>query len=88
MRRELLPLLLVLALGGVLLAALAGGPAGQAAGSGTLREYFTARGVQETGSINLVSAIYLGYRAFDTLGETVILFLAVAGVSALRGGRE
>lgn len=88
MRRTLLSLLLVLALGGVLLAALVGGPAGQGSGNGTLRGYFTTRGVQETGSINLVSAIYLGYRAFDTLGETLILFLAVAGVSALRGGRE
>ena len=53
-----------------------------------LRSYFARRGVEETGSVNLVSSIYLGYRAFDTLGETVVLFLAVAGVMALQGGRQ
>jgi multicomponent Na+:H+ antiporter subunit B len=27
-----------------------------------------------------VTSIYLGYRAFDTLGETVVLVAAVSGV--------
>ncbi len=36
--------------------------------------------VQETGASNLVSAIYLGYRAYDTLGEALVLLLAVTGV--------
>jgi multisubunit Na+/H+ antiporter MnhB subunit len=85
-RRSLLILALVLALGGVLAAGLAGGAAD--APDGTLRRYFAAHGPEETGSINLVSSIYLGYRAFDTLGETVIFFLAVTGVMTLRGGRE
>jgi multisubunit Na+/H+ antiporter MnhB subunit len=53
-----------------------------------LRSYFAGHGVRETGSVNLVSSIYLGYRAFDTLGETVVLFLAVAGVMALQAGRQ
>ncbi|MFP4301192.1 MAG: hypothetical protein ACOC47_02510 [Alkalispirochaetaceae bacterium] len=35
---------------------------------------------QETGATNLVSAIYLGYRAYDTLGEALVLLLAVTGV--------
>jgi multicomponent Na+:H+ antiporter subunit B len=30
-----------------------------------------------------VTAIYLGYRAFDTLGETIVLVLAVSGVTVL-----
>jgi multicomponent Na+:H+ antiporter subunit B len=34
----------------------------------------------ETGATNLVSAIYLGYRAYDTLGEALVLLLAVTGV--------
>jgi len=38
------------------------------------------QGVKETGAINLVSSIYLSYRAFDTLGETIILLLAVSGI--------
>lgn len=45
-----------------------------------IREGVVASGVADTGAQNLVSAIYLGYRAFDTLGETIVLLLAVAGV--------
>lgn len=82
MRRALPALALALALGAVLIVGLAGG--GAAASQTELRRYFAQHGVQETGSANLVSSIYLGYRAFDTLAETVILFLAVTGVMALR----
>lgn len=42
--------------------------------------YLTDRAAEETGALNLVTAIYLGYRAFDTLGETIVLLLAVSGV--------
>ncbi len=45
-----------------------------------LRGHVVENGVAETGAVNLVTAIYLGYRAFDTLGETVVLMLAVSGV--------
>ena len=45
-----------------------------------IREGVINSGVADTGAQNLVSAIYLGYRAFDTLGETIVLLLAVAGV--------
>ena len=48
-----------------------------------LKEHFYYRGVKETGAINLVSSIYLGYRAFDTLGETIVLLLAVSGIIAI-----
>ncbi|MBE0478774.1 hypothetical protein IBX65_06620 [Candidatus Aerophobetes bacterium] len=48
-----------------------------------LKEHFYSRGVQETGAINLVSSIYLSYRAFDTLGETIVLLLAVSGIIAI-----
>ncbi|MBC7189823.1 hypothetical protein H5U35_06385, partial [Candidatus Aerophobetes bacterium] len=48
-----------------------------------MKNYFFQKGVKETGAINLVSAIYLGYRVFDTLGETIVLLLAVAGVIAV-----
>jgi multicomponent Na+:H+ antiporter subunit B len=83
-KRTLLSLALVLALGAVLVF----GIGKVAAPPDTLRSYFADHGVEETGSVNLVSSIYLGYRAFDTLGETVVLFLAVAGVMALQGGRR
>jgi multicomponent Na+:H+ antiporter subunit B len=45
-----------------------------------IREHIVANGVDETGARNLVTSIYLGYRAFDTLGETVVLVAAVSGV--------
>jgi len=45
--------------------------------------YYIDYGREETGAINLVSAIYLGYRAFDTFGETLVLLLAVSGVAML-----
>jgi multisubunit Na+/H+ antiporter MnhB subunit len=45
-----------------------------------LREYVVEHGTRETGAANLVTSVYLGYRAFDTLGETIVLLLAVSGV--------
>lgn len=45
-----------------------------------------ARGERDTGAVNLVSSIYLGYRAFDTLGETIVLLVAVSGVVVLIKG--
>ncbi len=49
------------------------------------RRYVVEYGVEETGAVNLVTAIYLGYRVFDTLGETVVLLLAVTGVTMFVG---
>jgi len=46
-------------------------------------QHYINYGKKETGAVNLVSAIYLGYRAFDTLGETIVLLLAVSGVAML-----
>ena len=52
-------------------------------GSAPVRTYLRDHGAGDTGALNLVTAIYLGYRAFDTLGETVVLVLAVVGVNLL-----
>ena len=50
--------------------------------------YYIEQGLYDTGAINLVAAIYLGYRAYDTLMETIVLFVAVVGVVfCLRGKR-
>lgn len=46
-------------------------------------EYYITQGVRDTGAINLVTAIYLNYRAYDTLGEATVLFVAVLGVMYL-----
>lgn len=51
-----------------------------------LRDHLEDHGVQESGARNLVSAIYLGYRAFDTLGETIVLLVAVSGTIGMIAG--
>ena len=57
--------------------------ASEGAAQDLVRTYVRAHGTQDTGALNLVTAIYLGYRAFDTLGETIVLVLAVIGVNLL-----
>lgn len=47
------------------------------------RDYLQSNAVEETGAKNLVSSIYLGYRAFDTLGETIVLLVSVTGTLSL-----
>ena len=49
--------------------------------------YVEQHAVEETGAVNLVSSIYLGYRAFDTLGETIVLVLVVSGAVMFIGRR-
>lgn len=49
------------------------------------KDYFYQHGSAETGAVNLVTSIYLGYRAFDTLGETIVLMLSITGVIFLMG---
>lgn len=53
-----------------------------------LKDHFISKGIEETGAINLVSSIYLSYRAFDTLGETIVLLLAVSGIIMLFEARK
>lgn len=44
---------------------------------------YVEKGVEETGAINLVAGMILDYRAFDTLGESCVLFLGVICVVML-----
>jgi multicomponent Na+:H+ antiporter subunit B len=41
------------------------------------------QGMEETGVPNVVTAVLASYRGYDTLGETVVVFTAGAGVIAL-----
>ncbi|MFH1354708.1 MAG: hydrogen gas-evolving membrane-bound hydrogenase subunit E [Candidatus Omnitrophota bacterium] len=41
------------------------------------------KGLEATGATNLVNAIVLDFRAYDTLGEATVLFTAVIGVLAV-----
>lgn len=43
-----------------------------------LSEHYISQGVQETGSINLVTSVLYDYRAFDTLGEATVILTASA----------
>ncbi len=44
---------------------------------------YISRGPEETGAVNFVSGMILDYRAFDTLGESSVLFLASCAVMML-----
>lgn len=44
---------------------------------------YIENGVQETGAINIVTGMILDYRAFDTLGESHVLFIATCAVLIL-----
>ena len=41
------------------------------------------KGLEETGAVNMVAGMILDYRAFDTFGESSVLFLAVTCVTML-----
>ena len=44
---------------------------------------YIERGLQETGAVNIVAGMILDYRAFDTLGESTVLFIAACAVLIL-----
>jgi multicomponent Na+:H+ antiporter subunit B len=45
--------------------------------------YLDVNNVEEVGSGNIVTAIVVGYRGFDTLGEVTVLFISALGVAFL-----
>lgn len=46
-------------------------------------ERYVEKGLDETGAVNTVAGMILDYRAFDTLGESNVLFIAVCSVIIL-----
>ena len=46
-------------------------------------DYYIEKGVAETGAVNIVTSVVVGYRALDTLGEVTVLFVASLGLGAL-----
>lgn len=44
---------------------------------------YVAAGAHEAGAENLVTAVLLNYRAFDTFGEVMVIFAALAAVMAV-----
>lgn len=81
--RRILSVVLTIVFIGILLLALCEGPTfGNA--SNPANNYVSHRyidqGVADTGAINIVTGIILDYRAFDTFGESIVLFAAVISV--------
>lgn len=48
--------------------------------SSFVKDYYVQNSVADTGAENSVTAIYLDYRLFDTLFETMLLFVSVIAV--------
>ena len=46
-------------------------------------ERYIEQGLEETGAVNIVTGMILDYRAFDTLGESFVLFTATCAVMLL-----
>jgi len=46
-------------------------------------DYYVEEGANETNASNLIAAILADYRAFDTLGETIVLFTSVVAVGSV-----
>lgn len=70
----------------VLLLAVSGSPAFGSPHNPSINEVYeryVEKGMQETGATNIVAAMILDYRAFDTLGESVMLFTATMAVVML-----
>jgi multicomponent Na+:H+ antiporter subunit B len=84
--RPLVPLVLAIAVGAVLAYGMQGLPAfsdPQAPIHTHVVPRYLAEGLRETGVPNVVTAVLASYRGYDTLGETVVVFTAGAGVIAL-----
>ncbi|MEG1875280.1 MAG: hydrogen gas-evolving membrane-bound hydrogenase subunit E [Angelakisella sp.] len=47
---------------------------------------YIEQGMAETGAVNLVTGMILDYRAFDTFGESAVLFIAFCSVTMLLAG--
>lgn len=60
-------------------------PAGNAANpdNNEVSTRYIEKGLQETGAVNIVTGMILDYRAFDTLGESHVLFIATITVLVL-----
>ena len=48
-----------------------------------MAQNYLSLGLEKTGAANLVSAVILDFRAYDTLGEATVLFTAVIAVMAV-----
>lgn len=83
--------LLLAGLAACLLAAVLELPAfgaAEAPAHNEVMERYVSQGLAETGAVNSVAGVILDYRAFDTLGESHVLFAALAAVMILLLGQQ
>lgn len=57
--------------------------AAQAPVNNEVMQRYVSEGLKETGAVNIVAGVILDYRAFDTLGESHVLFAAASAVLIL-----
>ncbi len=81
--RKLLSILALAVIGYYLLITLADIPFGKDRMNPKVAKAYLEEGVPKTGSVNIVTAIVVNFRGFDTLGEVTVLFLAATGLGAL-----
>ena len=89
--RPLVPLVISIAVGAVLAYGMQGLPKfsdPQAPIHTHVAPRYLKEGPKETGVPNVVTAVLASYRGYDTLGETIVVFTAGAGVIALLRRRE
>jgi multicomponent Na+:H+ antiporter subunit B len=48
-------------------------------------KHYNNNASEETNVLNIISAIITDYRAFDTLGETTVLFTSITAVVSVLG---
>lgn len=77
--RKKIVIFILLILGGTLLFALNFVPE-QNSITGEVASRVIESGKEETGSLNLVTAVLYDYRAFDSLGESTVIFAAVSAI--------
>lgn len=86
LRRPLVPLVVAIVIGAALVYGTLGLPAfsdPQAPIHIHVVPRYLAESLRETGVPNVVTSVLASYRGYDTLGETIVVFTAGAGVIAL-----
>ena len=53
-----------------------------------LARYYVANATEESHATNVIAAIITDYRAFDTLGETTVLFTSILAVTSVLKGKK
>lgn len=87
----ILSLVLIIFLASVLLITVSNLPrygSADAPVNNEVSERYIESGLEETGATNLVAGMILDYRAFDTLGESHVLFTAMCAVTILLSFKE